>query len=163
MSNIISTDSCFSEAQKQTLASLADLMIPESGEMPSAADPDILPRTLAGLAAHEAVVVEALAVLDELAAKAHQQSFSALGDADRHALADQLKGLQPGFIAVLQANVVSSYYQDDRALSGLGLPTRSPHPGGHDVAATDWSLLDPVREREPFYRPVADNKGGHDV
>jgi hypothetical protein len=162
MGDIISTDSRFSEAEKRALALLADMMIPASGAMPSAADAAIFPRTLAGLSANADVVTEALATFAELAATQHQQTLDALGTTQLDELVEQLKRLRPNFIQVLQAGVISSYYQDDRVLLELGMPARSPHPGGYEVAATDWSLLDPVRKREPFYRQ-AGSQGGNNV
>jgi hypothetical protein len=152
LSTIISTDGTFSEQHKELLALLSDMMIPANGEYPSAAAAEIFPRTLERLSAHESIVLEALAQLEDLARKNNQASFSALGDEQRRDLIAEFKSSQMGFIQVLQASVITSYYQDDRVLQALGLPARSPHPGGYEVTATDWSLLDPVRDREPFYR-----------
>ena len=154
MANIISTDSVFSERQKQLLAMLADMMIPAGGDLPSAADPEIFVRTLQELGANESMVVRGLTTLAERAEEKYQTSFAALDAADRTALIDELNTLDPVFIQVLQAGVVGSYYQDDRVLLALGLSARSPHPGGYGVPATDWSLLDPVRQRQPFYKVV---------
>lgn len=154
MADIISTDGVFSQRQKQLLATLADMMIPADGDLPSATDPEIFVRALAGLGAHESMVVHGLTTLADRAEEKHGTSFAALDAADRTALVDELKTLDPVFIQVLQAGIVGSYYQDDRVMLALGLPARSPHPGGYEVPATDWSLLDPVRRREPFYKNV---------
>ena len=161
MSDIISTDSSFSELQKQTLEILADMMIPASGNLPSAADPGIFPATLTALAAHEPLMTDALNALAEQSTMQHQQPFATLDDAQRIAVVEEFRRTQPAFIGALQAAVVSGYYQDDRVLLELGMPARAPHPGGFDVAETDWSLLDPVREREPFYRQAQPNGNDH--
>jgi hypothetical protein len=161
LSDIISTDGSFSEPHKQALELLAGMMIPASGNLPSAADPEIFPATLTALAAHEPLVTAALNALTELATKQHQQAFISLGDAQRIAVVEEFKRLQAAFIGTLQSVVVSGYYQDDRVLLELGMPARSPHPGGFDVAETDWSLLDPVRARQPFYRQVQPNENDH--
>lgn len=39
-------------------------------------------------------------------------------------------------------------------MRSLGMEVRAPFPKGFDVEPGDWSLLDPVRARAPFYRPV---------
>jgi hypothetical protein len=48
--------------------------------------------------------------------------------------------------------LLAAYYRDDRVLLALGLEARSPFPKGHIVEQGDWSLLDPVRRRAPFWR-----------
>jgi hypothetical protein len=75
-----------------------------------------------------------------------------LSTADRDSLVAEFKPAHVAFVQILQARVISSYYQDDRVLRALSLPARAPHPGGYEVADTDWSLLDPVRKRKPFYK-----------
>jgi hypothetical protein len=157
LTEIISTDGTFSEQHKNLLVLLADMMIPANEDYPSAAAPEVFARTLQALSDHEATVVEGLAALEVLAQEKHQGSFATLSDTDRITLIDEFKPQQPLFIQVLQARVVGSYYQDDRVLLALGLPARPPHPGGYDVAATDWTLLDPVRARKPFYRKTDDH------
>ena len=42
-----------------------------------------------------------------------------------------------------------------RVLESLGTPPRPPFPEGYEVDQGDWSLLDPVRNRGPIYRPVS--------
>ncbi|MEL0323231.1 MAG: hypothetical protein VXA00_02580, partial [Rhodospirillales bacterium] len=50
--------------------------------------------------------------------------------------------------------VVQCYYRDDRVMTSLGMELRAPHPKGYEVATGDWSLLEPVRRRQSFYRPT---------
>lgn len=151
MADVIASDGVFSQPQQQLLAVLMDMMIPASTDFPSAADPAIFPRTVVALRASEPIVRQGLETLEELAAQTYQCGFATLDAAQRSRLIDDMRSRQPAFIQVLQAHVVGSYYQDDRVLLGLGMPAKSPHPGGYEVAATDWSVLDPVRKRKPFY------------
>jgi hypothetical protein len=39
-------------------------------------------------------------------------------------------------------------------MHSLGQEPRPPFPKGHTVEQGDWSLLDPVKARQPFYRRV---------
>jgi hypothetical protein len=48
--------------------------------------------------------------------------------------------------------VLLCYYRDDRVMLSLGLEPRAPFPKGHVLEGGDWSLLDPVRARKPFWR-----------
>jgi hypothetical protein len=50
--------------------------------------------------------------------------------------------------------VLQCYYRDDRVMRALGQEPRSPFPKGHVVEQGDWSLLDPVKQRAPFWRKV---------
>jgi hypothetical protein len=50
--------------------------------------------------------------------------------------------------------VLQCYYRDDRVMRSLGMEVRPPFPKGFEVEQGDWSLLDPVRARQPFFREV---------
>ena len=48
--------------------------------------------------------------------------------------------------------ILGAYYRDDRVLLALGLEARAPFPKGYTLEQGDWSLLDAVRHRAPFWR-----------
>lgn len=154
MTQVISTNSVFNAAQQATISALADLMIPAGDGMPSAADPAICRPALAGLSPHAESVGRTLHWLDEFSQQQYGESFTALSSTDQQTAVVQLKQQQPSFTALLQTHIIACYYRDDRVLTALGLPARAPFPDGNTVAPTDWSLLDRVRERAPFYREV---------
>ncbi|MBT4493845.1 MAG: hypothetical protein HOC70_11430 [Gammaproteobacteria bacterium] len=134
----MSSEIPFSPDQRQRLQELSDLMIPASEPMPGAGDSEIFAGTLETLARHQELVVQTLDRLESL---------------------EDIQSVAPDFAQVFQTAVATSYYRDDRVLEGLGLPVRAPYPEGHEVDKTDWSLLDPVRKREPFYRNVGWDTG----
>ena len=72
----------------------------------------------------------------------------------RDALADRLQAENSPQMAVITRSVLLCYYRDDRVLLSLGIEPRAPFPKGHVVEQGDWSLLDPVKARTPFWRPV---------
>lgn len=154
MANIISTDNPLSEAQKETLVIVVDMMIPAEGEMPSAADPLIMKAIIDGLGDNESLVVLALSTLDDLSSKQYERLFSRLESGQRDELIASFKSSHAELVQLLQYCTASHYYQDDRVMQALGLEARSPHPGGYSVDATDWSLLEPVRGREKIYREI---------
>ena len=47
--------------------------------------------------------------------------------------------------------VLLCYYRDDRVMLSLGMEPRPQFPKGHVVEQGDWSLLDQVRARAPFW------------
>ena len=48
--------------------------------------------------------------------------------------------------------ILAAYYRDDRVLRALGHEARPPFPKGYVVEQGDWSLVDAVRSRAPFWR-----------
>ena len=54
--------------------------------------------------------------------------------------------------AALTRVILLCYYRDDRVMRSLGQEPRPPFPKGHVVEQGDWSLLDAVKKRAPFYR-----------
>jgi len=57
-------------------------------------------------------------------------------------------------LATIARVILVCYYRDDRVMNSLGLEPRAPFPKGHVVEQGDWSLLDPVKKRAPFWRKV---------
>ena len=57
-------------------------------------------------------------------------------------------------LAAITRVILLCYYRDDRVMRSLGQEPRPPFPKGHTVEQGDWSLLDAVKKRKPFYRSV---------
>ena len=81
-------------------------------------------------------------------------SFAALEPERRAEVAASLRAERGAGVAVLTRIVLLCYYRDDRVMLSLGLEPRPPFPKGHEIEQGDWSLLDPVRRRAPFWRKV---------
>jgi hypothetical protein len=96
-------------------------------------------------------VLAALAKLQTLAGGA----FGALDAARRSEVAARLRAEGGRPVSVLSRIILLCYYRDDRVMVSLGLEVRPPFPKGHVVEQGDWSLLDPVRNRSPFWRQVS--------
>lgn len=144
------TDSSLTPAQADDLRLLAGIIIPASMEfdVPGADDPAIQADILATLGRDAEPVREAL---DQLATLAGGP-FAALDPVRREALALGLRAKGGVAVTTLTRVVLQCYYRDDRVVRSLGLEPRPPYPKGHVLPDGDWSLLDPVRAREPFSR-----------
>ena len=70
-------------------------------------------------------------------------------------MAAKLRAASDAAVGVLTRLVLLCYYRDDRVMISLGLEPRAPFPKGHVLEQGDWSLLDPVRARKPFWRPAS--------
>ena len=146
----MSGDSPLTPAQSDNLRAIAAEIIPASAEfdVPGADDPAIQADIVATLGREAGLVREAL---DELARLAGQP-FASLDPAQREAVAAQLRAKGGAAVAALTRVVLQCYYRDDRVVRSLGLDPRPPFPKGHVLEDGDWSLLDPVRARPPFWR-----------
>jgi hypothetical protein len=78
--------------------------------------------------------------------------FADLAPAQREAVAARLRETAGQELTLLTRIILQCYYRDDRVMRSLDMEIRPPFPKGFEVPQGDWSLLDPVRKRPPFYR-----------
>ena len=126
-----------SDIERRQLADMAGAMIPADAHlgMPAANDALILADIEKSIGRDLPLIREAL------------QSFRA-GAEDINAW--YASGGRPA--AALGQTILWAYYRDDRVLTALGHEARPPFPRGHVVEQGDWSLVDAVRRRKPFWR-----------
>jgi hypothetical protein len=143
-------DTSLTPAQEADLRAIAGCIIPASVEFdaPGADDPRIQADMLATLGRDAALVREALNAL----ARITGAPFAELDPAQRETVALELRAAGGPAVAALTRVVLQCYYRDDRVVRSLGLEPRPPYPKGHVLPEGDWSLLDPVRARPPFWR-----------
>jgi len=146
------TDQTLSADELDDLRCLAGMIVPASTRygVPGADDAAIFADIANSIGRDAGGVLEALATLRRLAGG----PVAALDEARRHDVATQLRGEGGPRLAVLTRIVLLCYYRDDRVMASLGLEARAPFPKGHEIEQGDWSLLDAVRARKPFWRPV---------
>jgi hypothetical protein len=87
-------------------------------------------------------------------------TFAGLDRDRREALINDYCSSGDASAACLARVVLSAYYRDDRVLLAIGLEARPPFPKGHTLEQGDWSLLDAVRGRPPFWRDDRTSGGG---
>jgi hypothetical protein len=146
----MTTDHPLTPAQRGDLRIISGIIIPASAEfdVPGADDPAIQADMLATLGRDAAGVREALEALARIAG----EPFAGLDPLRREAVAMELRAKGGPAVAALTRVVLQCYYRDDRVVRSLGLEARPPYPRGHVLEDGDWSLLDPVRARPPFWR-----------
>jgi hypothetical protein len=139
-----------SAAEIRDLSDIAGTMIPESPAfgVPGADDPAILADTARSVGRDLAMVREALAAIAHKSAGA----FAGLDRDRREALINDYYASGGAAAVILGRVIVGAYYRDDRVLRALGQEARPPFPKGYDLEQGDWSLLDAVRKRAPFWR-----------
>lgn len=144
-------------AQQRLLAALLDELVPPraDAELPGAGSlglADAVDRAAAENPALASVLAETLERLADLAQQHGGAPFADLEPETRRVALDALAAQAPGCLPALCFLTYAAYYRDIRVLEALGHPPRAPYPLGYDVPPTDFSLLDPVRRRAPFYR-----------
>jgi hypothetical protein len=147
------SEQTLTEAEIADLRCLAGMIIPASAKygVPGADDPTIFSDIVSSIGRDGNVVRAALATLRTLA----DGPFAALDAARRGEVAEKLRAEGGAPVGVLTRIVLLCYYRDDRVMVSLGLEARPPFPKGHVLEQGDWSLLDPVRARKPFWRPAS--------
>ena len=141
-----------SEGEAACLRCIAGHMIPasEAFGVPGA-DDEIIVADMTGSIGRDGPALAALLRNVDAAAGGR---LAALDATERETLLTRLRAADPAAFGVLEAVVSRAYYRDDRVLESIGMEARPPFPQGYDLPATDWSLLDPVRERAASWRPV---------
>jgi hypothetical protein len=144
------TNTTLTDSEIADLRCIAGMIVPASAKyrVPGADDDVVFADILKSLGRDTAAVRTALAFASSLAG----QAVAALDPVARDALGARLRAEGGNPMAVLTRLVLLCYYRDDRVLISLGLEPRPPFPKGYELAQGDWSLLDPVKARKPFWR-----------
>ncbi len=144
------TDTGLSAAEIRDLRDIAGAMIPQSAAigMPGADDPVILADIVRSPGRDLPLVREALAAI----AATSDGAFAGMDQDSREALINDWYAGGGAAATALGRVILGAYYRDDRVLLALGMEARPPFPKGHTLEQGDWSLLDAVRDRPPFWR-----------
>jgi len=146
----------FSAEETRTLACALDEIIPPGdGGLPGAGELGLAAAIEDAARASDdvrAAVREGIATLEELARGRGKPGYPELPREERLEVLNEAGAKAPLFLPNLIGPTFVGYYQDLRVREALSLETRPPHPQGYEVEPTDFSILDPVRERGPFYR-----------
>ena len=134
-----------SDAQRATLAALADVLVPEAEGMPSASQADV-----AGV-----WLDEVLRVRPDLQMPLEAVLARAAGGDPREQIG-RLRTDSPDGFATLALVVTGAYYLNPEVRERIGYPGQQAHRLAPDQAEKDLrgGLLDPVVARGPIYRPT---------
>ena len=144
------TETVLTGNETADLRCIAGMIVPASAKygVPGADDDLIFADIVKSLGRDTNDVRAALTLASRLAGG----PISDLDTPARDALAARLRAEGGNPVAVLTRLVLLCYYRDDRVLLSLGLEPRPPFPKGYVLEQGDWSLLDPVKARKPFWR-----------
>jgi hypothetical protein len=126
---------------RETLAALADVLIPAADGMPSASEAGATGSLLDEVLRVRGDLEEPLAILT--AAAAHK---------DPRAEVDRLKADEPELFEALTTAIAGGYFMSDEVRERLGYPGQEALQLEDDH---DPALLQPVIDRGPIFRPTA--------
>jgi len=145
-------DTPLSAAETRDLRAFAATMIPASATygVPGADDEAIFADIVQSLERDRDDIGAALQRLATLTGG----PFADLATDRRMEVATAFRAEGGPLLLALTRVILLCYYRDDRVMRSLGQEPRPPFPKGHTVQQGDWSLLDPVKARQPFWRRV---------
>lgn len=136
----------FDAGRRETLAALADVLIPAAEGMPAASEADVAGKWLDRVAVvRPDILPDLVRVLDEATGK------------DPAAEVRRLQESPDSGFGALALAATGAYYLNPRIRRLIGYPGQKPNPPYPDEADyyLEGGLLDPVLERGPIYRRVA--------
>lgn len=154
MVEVIAKENQLSQHAQSVLEALLDVLIPPDAAlgMPGIREFDfvgyvneVAPDSFTGIS-------EETSVLDEMATRRYGVSLTELSANERRVFFEEITAQDRSVAYRVIALVAACYYQDERVLRALGMPSGPPFPKGHVVARGDLSLLVPVRRRGKMYR-----------
>jgi len=147
----------FTADQEHLLVHLLDVVIPPrtDRQLPGAGALgliDGIARTVQETLLVRPVVEYGLSALAELARKKRPAGFAALSAQEVKDMWEEFVATDQFFLPAFLFLAYSSYYRHPRVIEALGLEVRAPHPKGYAMEESDWTLLDPVRDRAGMAR-----------
>ena len=144
------TDAALTPREEADLRTLAALIIPASKKfsVPGADDPIVFADIVTSMR-HEFNDIRAAL---KLASGLRGEPLASLKLTDQLEVVAGLRAMGGRAVDTLTRHILLCYYRDDRVMRSLGIEPRPPFPGGFVVEQGDWSLLDPVKVRAPFWR-----------
>lgn len=154
--DLISRDLPFNDAERETLKKVVGRIIPPSQDhgIPGADVTEIFMQILEKARQYEAILTTGIAKLDQQSIERFETPFASADFTDQDILLKGLKSSREGFGSILTSITVQAYYQNARVLESLNLEPRPPFPKGHELEQGDWTLLDPVRNKDKIYRKI---------
>ena len=142
----------FTDPERIVLRRLAGAMIGASDDLqvPGADDDVIFGRLLERAGSLAAGLRQGMA--ECFAEVGGTAAVASLDDADFVTVIDNVRRGQHPFLEAMTGLVAYAYYRDPRVLQSLNKEDRPPFPDGNELEQGDWSILEPVKKRDPVFR-----------
>jgi len=145
----------FTEAQQSLLTAALNCVIPEEGNMPGAGDLGVI-EFIETLVAPDPklrrLVNEGLSQIVVAASVQSGQEFVDLDKDDQNEALKEVQAQQPAFFDFLLRQCYNGYYTNAQIQDLIGY--QRPSPVEYEYKPFDESLLEPQRQRAPFWTQV---------
>ncbi len=143
------------ESQRELLIRAFNRIIPAEGDFPGAGDlglADSLEQTIGRSQQSIRMFLEGLAQIDIVAVQEQGMEFSTLSGADQDSILYSVEQSHPAFFNELKRQCYNGYYTHPLPQELIGYS--SPEPAEYQPMPFDESLLEPQKQRDPFWRRV---------
>ena len=141
--------------QSELLIKAFNRIIPAEGDFPAAGDlglADTLEQTIGRTRQSIRMFLEGLAQIDIAAVQEQGMEFSRLSGADQDSTLQSVEQSHPAFFNELKRQCYNGYYTHPLPQELIGYSR--PEPGEYRPIPFDESLLEPQKQRAPFWRRV---------
>ncbi|MFB3097318.1 MAG: gluconate 2-dehydrogenase subunit 3 family protein [Dehalococcoidia bacterium] len=143
------------ESQKDLLVRAFNRIIPAEGDFPGAGDlglADSLEQTIGRTQQSIRMFLEGLAQIDITAVQEQGMEFSRLSGAGQDSTLQSIEQSHPAFFNELRRQCYNGYYTHPLPQELIGYSR--PEPSEYRPTPFDESLLEPQKQRDPFWRRV---------
>tara|TARA_B100001146_G_C16068508_1_gene385347 strand:- start:401 stop:859 length:459 start_codon:yes stop_codon:yes gene_type:complete len=145
----------FNESQQSLLTVALNCIIPEEGNMPGAGDLGVI-EFIENLVAPDPklrrLVNEGLSQIVIAASAQSGQEFVEMDKDGQNKALKEVQARQPAFFDFLLRQCYNGYYTNAQIQDLIGY--QRPSPGEYEYKPFDESLLEPQRQRAPFWTQV---------
>ncbi len=143
------------QSQREILASALNRLIPPSGAMPGAGDLGLsafVEGAVGGNPRQRRLLTDGLAQLEIAASRQGGSGFGQLEGETQDAVLREIQSQTPVFFDALLRQCYNGYYTNPQVLDLIGYQT--PSPETYVYQPLDETLLEPQRQRAPFWTQV---------
>lgn len=145
----------FTEAQRALLTSVLNRIIPAEDQFPGAGDlgvADFVEQVAGRSTNMRRLFIEGLTLIEITAVQLQGKEFSELSTTAQNAILTEVETRNPGFFDTLIRQCYNGYYTNPEVFQVIGYQRKLAHEYKHQPF--DESLLEPQRQRQPFWRQV---------
>jgi hypothetical protein len=145
----------FTQSQRELLTAVLDQLIPAHDEFPGAGQlglAEFVEHAVAGNLKLRRLFLEGLAQIDIAAGRQAGREFAELPDNARVLVLQEVEAGRPLFFEALVRQCYNGYYTNPQIFQLIGYHRIPPQEYRHPPF--DESLLEPQRQRPPFWRQV---------
>lgn len=145
----------FTDAQRELLTLVLNRIVPAEGQLPGAGDlgvADFIEETASRSADLRRLFLEGLTLIDITAVQSQGRGFGELSGGQQDAVLKEVETRNSSFFDTLTRQCYNGYYTSPEVFQLIGYRRKLAHEYQHQPF--DESLLEPQRQRQPFWRQV---------